>query len=412
MLAMEANKKTRIVIVGGGFAGTKAALALSDCDDCEVTLVSDHSHFRYYPALYHAATGGKRHSARIRLSDILDESKVRFIRAAATKLNRDKKQIIAADGKKLPYDKLILALGNVTNYFGIPGLKEYSFSIKSSEEVDRFKAHLHAQFIANGCPDLNYVIVGGGPTGIELAGALPGYLREIMQKHGVKECKLNIELIEAAPRLLPRSPKKVSRTVAKRLRKLGIKIMLGVAVKGQTPEMLMAGDKPLMSRTVVWTAGVTNHPFFKDNDFALTERGKVVVDSYLQAEPDVYVLGDNASTPFSGMAQTALHDGAFVAGNIKRGVERAMPLEYTPKEPITVIPVGHHWAIVQWGKRVFSGFAGWVLRALADLVGFHDLQSWPKAGAQWITSMSDEDMDCPNCPIPPNNLRKKRSSKS
>jgi NADH dehydrogenase len=391
------GSKTKVLIVGGGFAGTKAALELAKNDNCSVTLLSDHSHFRYYPGLYHAATGGKRAGSRIRLNNILQDSSVKFVRGTAAKLDREKKHVETAKGTKLPYDTLLIALGNVTNYFGIKGLPEYSYGIKSTEEAERFKKHLHEQFIENGCPDLNYVIVGGGPTGIELAGALPGYLKEIMQKHGVKECKLSIELVEAAPRLLPRSPKDISAAVTKRLKSLGIKIMLGVAVQGETPDMLMAGDKPLMSHTVIWTAGVATNPFFKNNNFKLTDRGKVEVDEYLQAEPDIFVAGDNANTQYSGLAQTALYDGEFVAKNIERQTEGKMPESYVPKEPIYVIPVGKNWASVQWGKKHFSGYAGWVLRSLADLVAFHDLVSWPKAGEQWLRSMESEDLDCPGC---------------
>jgi len=392
------NNKIKILIVGGGFAGVKAALELAACQQCDVTLLSDHSHFRYYPGLYHTATGGSRAGSRIRLDNILQGSNVTFVRGTAVKLDRGKKTITTADKQKLAYDQLVLALGNVTNYFGIEGLAEYSYGVKSSEEVERFKRHLHEQFVEHGCPDHNYVIVGGGPTGIELAGALPGYLHHIMQKHGAKDCKLHIELVEAAPKLLPRSSDAISQAVTNRLRSLGIKIMLGTAVKGETPDALMAGDKPLSSHTVVWTAGVTNNPFFKANDFKLTDRGKVEVDEYLQAEPDIFVLGDNANTQFSGMAQTALHDAAFVAKNIRRQTDGLMPEAYTPKEPISVIPVGPHWAAVQWGKQHFTGFIGWVLHILADLVAFHDLESWPKAGEQWMKSLADSDQDiCPTC---------------
>jgi NADH dehydrogenase len=161
--------------------------------------------------------------------------------------------------------------------------------------------------------------------------------------------------------------------------------------------MLMAGDQPLKTHTIVWTAGVTNHPFFKNNNFALTDRGKVEVDEYLQAEPDIYVLGDNANTPYSGFAQTALHDGEFVAENLNRELDGGVRASYAPKEPITVIPVGPHWASVQWGKHTFFGWAGWILRSFADLVGFHSIEAWPKAGEQWITNMGEEDEHCPNC---------------
>jgi len=388
---------TNILIVGGGFAGVKAALSLSKTPNCTITLVSDHSHFRYYPTLFHAATGGRRAGARIRLSNILQGSPIQFVRASATKLDRAQKFVETSDGQKLHYDQLLLALGNVTNYFGIKGLQEHAFGIKSSEEAERFKQHLHDQFIDNGCPDLNYVIVGGGPTGIELAGALPDYLHHVMGKHGVTDCPLRITLVEASPRLLPRSAPAVSDAISKRLKALGITLMLDTAVKGASADVLMAGDKPLHTHTIVWTAGVTNHPFFKTNHFALTERGKVEVDEYLQAEPGVYVLGDNANTPFSGMAQTALHDGMFVAENIKRQLRGEQPVKYTPKQPVSVIPVGPHWASVEWGKHVFSGWIGWVLRSLANLIGFHDIESWPKAGEQWIASMESEKNDCAHC---------------
>jgi NADH dehydrogenase len=395
---MSDNKKTRVLIVGGGFAGIKAALELAKCDSCEVTLLSDHSHFRYYPGLYHAATGGKRSGSRIRIGNILDDLPIKFVRGTAVKLDRKNRVVKTKEGQAIAYDKLLLALGNVTNYFGIQGLKEHSYGIKSSEEAEEFKQHLHQQLMEDGRPDLNYVIVGGGPTGIELAGALPSYLRQVIKAHGVKTHKnLRISLVEAAPHLLPRAPKDVSAAITKRLRKLGIKLFLGTAVQGATADTLMLGDKTLQTETIVWTAGVTNHPFFKDNGFRLNERGKVEVNTYLETEPDIFVMGDNANTMYSGMAQTALYDAEFVADNIKRELEDDQPKEYVPKKPISVIPVGPRWASVEWGKRHFTGYIGWILRQLSDLVAFHDLQSWPKAGEQWMTSMEVENLDCPNC---------------
>lgn len=391
------ESKTKILIVGGGFAGTKAALELANNPHCEVTLVSNHDQFRYYPALYMAATGNKLAGSHIPFDSILLGLPVKFVKATVTKLDRKKKVVETEKGEKLPYDVLALALGNVTNYFGIKGLAEHSFGIKSDEEVERFRNHLHEQFIKNGCPDLNYIIVGGGATGIELAGALPRYLKQVMAKHGVKDCKLNITLVEAMPKLLPRSPDKVSKAIVKRLRRLGIDIRLNTAVSGADADKLMMGDTVLPSRTIVWTAGVTNHPFLKDNDFRMTKRGKVEVNEYLEAEPDIYVLGDNADTTYSGTAQNALHDGHFLAKHLERKLGNRPLKAYTDKAPILVTPVGPHWANVQWGKASYNGLIGYILRLAADLIGFHDIQTWPKAGAQFMTAMSDEDLNCPNC---------------
>ena len=387
--------KEKVLIVGGGFGGVKAALELADDSRFDVTLLSDETEFRYYPALYHTATGGKKANSSIPLKELFAGKRVALEQGIAVRIDRKAKTIITKDEVSIPYDTLILALGVVTNYFGIPGLPEYSYSIKSQSEAARFKAHLHQQLIDERKPDLHYVIVGAGPTGIELAGVLPGYLKKTMKKHGVRDRKVHIDLIEAMPRLLPRMPKRTSRVVRRRLRRLGIRLYLGKAVQGQTADELTVSGKPIRSHTVVWTAGVTNHPFFKDNNFVMMGRGKVGVDTYLQAEENVFVVGDNANTPYSGLAQTALHDGTFVARNLKRRAKGRDFKSYKAQKPITVIPAGPYWAAVNWRKLQFFGRVGWLLREAADLIGFHDLQPWPKAVRQYLTEFELED----NCPV-------------
>lgn len=388
--------KEKILVVGGGFGGVKAALELSEDPHFHVTLLSDQTELRYYPTLYHTATGGKRANSSIPLREIFAGKAVAIEQGRATTVDRKAKTVTAEDGKVYEYDTLILGLGVVTNYFGIPGLQEYSYSIKSQDEVQRFKQHLHQQMEDEKRPDLHYVIVGAGPTGIELAGALPGYLKHIMKMHGIKDRKVHIDLIEAAPRLLPRSPKRTSRVISRRLRKLGVKIYTKQAVQGATADELTVSGKPIRSHTVVWTAGVTNHPFFKDNGFTLMGRGKVGTDIYLQAEENIFVIGDNANTPYSGLAQTALYDGAFVARNLKRKAAGKKFKSYKAKEPISVIPAGPYWAIVMWGLHTFHGKLGWLVREAADLIGFHDLQPWPKAAKQFMTEF-DSEHSCEIC---------------
>ncbi len=388
--------KTKVLVVGGGFAGVKAALELSDDDRFAVTLISDDSDLRYYPTLYHSATGGKRSNSSIPLKTIFEGKPVEVIQASAKTLDRKSKTITAVNGQSYSYDTLILALGVVTNYFGIKGLDEYSYSIKTQAEAERFKKHLHQQLQDDNRPDLHYVIVGAGPTGIELAGALPAYLRCIMQNHGLPHRAIHIDLVEAAPRLLPRLPKDTSRRVKRQLTKLGIRLYLNSTVEGQTADELMVGGKPIRSHTVVWTAGVTNNPFFKDNDFALAGRGKVATDVYLQAEPDVFVLGDNANTPYSGMAQTALLDGKYIAKNLRRRASGKDFKSYKVKKPITVLPAGPKWAAVVWGKLRLYGWLGWFMREAADMKGFHDLEPWNEAAKQWYSEFTSED-SCETC---------------
>jgi len=393
-MTTDSPSKKHVLIVGGGFGGLKAALELSRNPEFTVTLLSDQPTFRYYPALYHTATGGLYAQSNIPLTDIIDPQRVTVKLGTAKTLDRKAHTVTTAEGEILSYEILVLAMGVVTNYFGIKGMAENTFGIKSFDQIKRFRQHIHG-LLNQPEPDLNFVIAGAGPTGIELAGSLPEYLEKIMANHKVKGTP-KITIIEAAPRLLPRSPEKVSRAVEKRLKKLGVELRLGQAVEGASADGLMVSGQPLPSKTVVWTAGTTNNPFFKENNFALTDRGKVEVDEYLRAEEAIYVIGDNANTPYSGQAEVAVGDGLYAAKDIIRRVEGKKPEAYVPKAPRPVIPVGQGWASVVWGKAIFSGRVGWWLREAADWIGFHDLQPWWKASEQWMTEFGTEE-DCPTC---------------
>ncbi len=390
------EQKQQIVVVGGGFGGIKAALELSRNEELIVTLVSDKTDFRYNPTLYHTATGGVFRQSSIPLSDILEGGNINFVQGKMTKLDRITRSIELDTDKVIAYDKLVLALGVVTNYFGIDGLQEFSYGIKSPEEVQRFKAHLHKLLQDEGKPDINYIIVGGGPTGVELAGALPTYIRQIMKRHGIKDRNINVKLIEAAPHILPNSAEKVSIAACRRLKKLGVQIMTHKIVQGLDEDSLMVSSKDIPSHTVVWTAGTANNPFFKQNDFNLTERGKVIVDEHLLAEDSIYVIGDNAHTPYSGLAQTAVYDGHYVVHDIEAKFHGNEGSPYRPKHPATVVPIGYGWAAFEYRKLRLTGWLGWFIREAADWVGYHDLEPWWKASQQWSTEFGSEE-DCEIC---------------
>jgi NADH dehydrogenase len=395
---MDKNTKTKqkVLILGAGFGGIKAALDLSDSPDFEITLLSDQENFRYYPTLYNIAVGKSHLGASIPLSEIFDSKNVKIVKATAHSVERVTNTVKDTNGNSYAYDKLIVALGVVTNFFGISGLEQYAYGIKTLEEAQRLRDHLHKQLLDEHKPDINYVIIGGGPTGVELAGALPGYIKHIMKKHGITDRQFHVDLVEGAPRLVPRMPEYYSKSVAKHLQKLGVTLYLGQAVKGETPDALQVGDHSIESHTVVWTAGVTNHPFLKANSFALSEKGKGSVDEHLQSEPNIYIIGDNANTEFSGMAQTALYDGQFVANNLKLQVDGKPLQNYKAKKPVYVIPAGPGYAAVLWGKIHLYGWAGWALREAADLKGYSDYEPWWKASKHWM-ALDDEEESCPVC---------------
>lgn len=390
--------KKQIVIVGAGFAGMQTALKLAGDEHVAVILINDHPDFRYYPSLYRTATGGRRILSSIPIREILADKDVTFIQDNVIDLDRKAQTVTTSSKQVIRYNALVLALGVRTNYFGIKGLKDFSYGVKTPDDAERLKQHLHQQMIDDNRLDLNYVVIGGGPTGLELAGFLPTYLEKVAQQHGIPHKRIHVDLVEAAPRLVPRMPKDMSRAVARHLRRLGVKLYLGKVVQAQTADALMVNNKRISSHTVIWTAGVANSSFFADHDFQLADNGRVRVDQFLQAERGIYVIGDNADTPFSGMAQTAIYDGKFVANNLKRIARNEDPEPYVAKRPVYVFPAGPNWAAVLWGKFRLNGWLGWRLRRASDLIGYHDFEPWQQASRRWAQEDNSEE-SCPICSV-------------
>lgn len=388
--------KRKIIIIGGGFGGVKTALELAKDPQFDITLISNHKDFRIYGTLYRVATGGSMKIAHLPLSEVFANKKVDIVIDTAKTLDRTARTITTESGRSFHYDALVCALGVTTNFFGIKGLKKFSFGIKSPNDANELKDHLHKQLIEEKRTDLNYVVVGGGPTGVELAGVLPSYIKDIAKEHNLPKQKVHIDLVEASSRILPRMPKDISLAVKRRLKKIGVRVMTNKTVQAQTVDTLMVDGKPIRSHTVIWTAGVTNNPFFDKQGFQLAKNHKVRVDQFLQAEPGIYVIGDNADTPYSGMAQIAIEDAKFVAENLKRIAEDKEPRPYHAKKPIYVMPAGPNYAAVLWGKFRIYGILGWWLRRAADLIAYKDYTPWWSALDRWFAE-NDEEESCSIC---------------
>lgn len=366
----------KVTIVGGGFGGVKTALELAKDKHNRITLISDKEDFQYFPALYGTATGHSHLQSWVSLGTIFaDKSNVQVAIDAISKIDPASKQLHATSGNTYDYEHLVLALGAVTTYFGIEGLDHYAYGIKSEAEIRKLKHHLFQQMGEQGVTDKHYVIVGGGPTGVELASALGSYIERLQQHYRLPERKVRINLVEASPRLLPRMNPATSAKVKERLESIGVNVELGKKVESASADGLMVSGKPLKSQTIIWTSGVANHPFFKENaeHFELAPNGKAVVNKYLRTKDGIYIIGDNAATPFSGLAQTALHDAQFVARNFKRRQANKPLKKYKAVMPPVVVPVGENWAVFEWRGIRLSGWPASLLRRAADVIGYHDI---------------------------------------
>ncbi len=394
----ETKKKVfKVVIVGGGFAGIKAALVLSRDKKVKVTLISDRDNFLYYPALYATATGGSKRQSVIQLSKLFKNTNVTLAQDSVISIDEQRKILVCKDAQ-FHYDRVVFALGVITSYFGIAGLDKYSYSIKSTHEIDRFKKHLHNELIQTKHLDKNYIIIGAGPTGVELSASLTHYLETISRKHAIKHAKIHISLIEAAPRILPRMSERSSELVTTRLKQLGVTVKTNHKVESEDDDSIIINGKDIPSQTVVWTSGVSNHPFFKEHAdvFTMAPNGKVIVDEQLKISKDIYVIGDNAATPYSGLAQTAIYDGIFVAKSITAEAHHEILPRYSARKQPVVVPVGRNWAILEYGSIRITGWLAFLIRRCADMIGYLDFMPFPAALRLFLAESQHEE-DCEIC---------------
>lgn len=382
----------RVLIVGAGFGGIAAALALekNKPSNLKIVLVSAKPHFEYRPALYRVVTGKSPLEVCIPIREIVEGKAIEFAVDLIQGVDFSRRIARGASDASYAFDYLILALGSETAYFNIPGLEEFSFGFKSIAEALRLKRHLHKLF--EDCskeknPDekvclLHFVIVGAGASGVELAGELSQYSRKLAKEHGVGEELLTIDLIEATGRILPALASKISEKAARRLHHLGVNIFTGRPMEAQKLEEIKVRGLTLKTETVIWTAGVKpNSLYQKISGLAFDQKGRILVDEYLRVKnfKNIFAIGDGASTLYSGMAQTAIHDGQSVAENILRDLEARPLFHYQPKKPYHVIPIGSGWAAASLGPIMLYGPVGWFFRRFADFRYFLSILPFKKA---------------------------------
>ncbi len=398
----------KILIIGGGFAGVACAqrLAKRINNSVEITLVSATPHFEYHAALYRIASGGNPLEVCVPLREIFQHTQVRVVKDTIVTVDLELQLVRGESGSRYAYDELILALGSQTDYFQTPGLAEQAFTLKNTADALKLKRHFHTLLTACDLTDkrrqlckTHCVVIGGGPTGTELAGALAVYLRAMAQRHGVDSSMVTIDLIQSAGQLLPQLPREVASQVERKLRSLGVNIYFNRRILKSTALRASIEGVNMSTSTIIWAAGVRGHQLLAETvGLQLSPKGKVLVTPHLRArgQRNVYVLGDCAQTPQSGMAQTALYDGNFVANTITAELTGHVAPRYSPPQPWNAVPIGYGWAAVTRGNFIVYGWLGWLIRRWLDLHVFMSIVK-PKSALELFLNGRTQVESCAIC---------------
>jgi NADH dehydrogenase len=389
--------RPRIVVVGAGFGGLWAARALArelGPAQADILLLDRNNYHTFFPLLYQVA------AAELAPSDIAYPVRAILRRTPAVAFRMAEvvgidlsERTIDIGVEKIPYDRLVLALGSVSHDFGVPGAAEHAYFMRWMDDAIPLRQQVLARLeTAAAEPDrdrrrrlLTFVIVGGGPTGVEYAGALAEFVYGPARHDypGVSGGEPRIVLVEATDRVLRTMPPNLSEFAADRLRRRRVEVRLGATVEriGAT-EVRLAGGETIPTETVVWTAGIKGDPRVAQWGFPTGRSGRVPVtpELHLADRPEVYVIGDLAILDGEGaklpqVAQVAMQEGTRAAKNI------AASLEGRPLEPFkyfdfgVLAVIGRNAAVADMRGRTFTGFPAWLFWLavhIVKLIGFRN----------------------------------------
>ncbi|WP_036484678.1 NAD(P)/FAD-dependent oxidoreductase [Myxosarcina sp. GI1] len=374
------SKKPKIVVIGAGFAGLRAVQKLAR-SNADILLIDRHNYHTFVPLLYQVATGFISpeiiaYPLRRALHHI---SNARFLLAEVENIDFENK-VIHTDRLDVTYDYLVLATGSQTKYLGVEGAPQYSLPLRTLEDAVRLRDRLlrnieraaYESDLDRKQQLLTIVIVGGGPTGVELAGASIELITETLAKDYPKLdlSQLRLFLIHSGDRLLAGYPKALGNYTCRQLRRRGVKVHLNSRVSSVLPGAVELNDGiTIETAAVVWTAGVEANLPNDESQLATAKKAKICVRSTLQLleYPEVYAVGDVAfvkqdNKPLVGVAPEALQQGTAIARNLKRQLRglAPQPFDYFNKGTAAIIARNAGVAYL-FGKIPVKGFMGWLL---------------------------------------------------
>lgn len=404
-----------VVILGGGFGGLYCARALAGAD-VRITLVDRKNHHTFQPLLYQVA------AAVLNPSDIASpirrvlrsQRNVEVVLGEARAVDVAARTVTLADGA-LSYDYLVIATGVTHDYFGHPEWARWAPGLKTLDDALELRRRLllayeeaeKATDPARRAAWLTFAVVGGGPTGVELAGALSEIARHTLRRdfRRIDPREAKVLLLEAGPRVLPAFSEASSASARRQLETLGVDVRTGAAVTAIDGQGVNAGGERLSARTVLWAAGVAASPLARTLGAPLDRAGRVLVEPDLSVPgaPNVFVIGDlaavkHAGKPVPGVAPAAIQEGRHAAKNLRRALRGEAPLPFDYLDKGSLATIGRAAAVAERGRARLSGFVAWLawlLIHIVYLIGFRNrflvLAEWAWAylvyerGARLIT---------------------------
>ena len=393
----------QVVIVGGGFGGLEVAKALGGAP-ARVTLVDRRNHHLFQPLLYQVATAvlSPADIAQPIRAVLRDRANVEVLLGEVSSIDVDSKQVALVDGSRLPYDYLVLAAGASHAYFGHDEWEPYAPGLKSLEEATDIRRRLLVSFEEaerETDPErrkalMTFVVVGGGPTGVEMAGAIAEIARYSLAKdfRHIDTRDARVILLEAVDRLLLAFPTQLSRYALWDLQRLGVDVRFNTPVTNIGPGVVTAGGTEIKAATVIWAAGVKSSPIGTTLGVETDRAGRVIVqpDLTIPGHPEVSVIGDMSSLmsptgrPYPGIAQVAKQEGAWAAKNIRRSMsgKKTEPFQYIDLGNMATI--GRNAAVADIRGITLTGFVAWLVWALVHVFNLIGFRNRLVVGLQWL----------------------------
>jgi len=403
------NSRHRVLIVGGGFGGLYAAQALAKAD-VQVTLIDRRNFHLFQPLLYQVATGGlSPANIAAPLRDVLKRQKnTCVLLGEVVNFNLERRLAILKDGTE-PYDSLIVAAGSRHHYFGHPEWEQFAPSLKTIEDATTIRRRILSAFEkAERCTDaeacqalMTFVIVGGGPTGVELAGAIGEVAHATLRGNfrSIDPAQARIVLLEGLDRILSTYPPKLSAKAVKSLQRLGVTVRTNTLVTDVQADRvtIRSGEQTetIRAHTVLWAAGVEASPLAKALAQAtgaeLDRAGRIVVqpDLTLPGHPEIFALGDMANYPYPngkplpGVAPVAMQQGRYVADLIERRLRGAALVPFHYRDRGSMATIGRAAAVADLGWITFSGLLAWLTWLFIHIIYLIEFQNRILVLLQW-----------------------------